>query len=1066
MNENPFSLEDTTSSTTSVESFINVQNSSTSIIHDIALLNETRNQTDFSKISNFSNPEFLANEAFIDNINSNNESNVELPTDRSQNKSPNKLYFDNFLENLTNSEILTMDDGELIDERIHVLTDNSTETYSVSIKTDDYLYPSNATRDETVFSETNTTIDIFESPTFISNDTDNIHLNAISIFETDNQTFFIETKSGMDSEISKNKISKKIIVSGGSQSVKIPLKDLGEIVSPPKNEISEKPIASKGSENVKIAMKDIDEIVPPSKNEISEKPIASDGSQNVKIAIKDIDEIVPPPKNEISEKPIASDGSQNVKISLTDLDEIVLPPKNDISEKPITSDVSQDVKISLKDLDEIVPPPRNEISEKTITSDGSQNVKIALKDFDQTVPPPPLVPPPPFPPDDIPQEASATKTRVIPDKDITNTKFQPRAQSIPDEMREAMRDPKNIIVSTGTKIRKIKPTTSTKDTFEPELPPPPPLSVDDKRTTDAITTEKSSTPYNTDYSTSLKTTIPPISLQTPMRMPPPPPRTKSIVSDEFVQKPVILPLPPPFNTQTSKVFKSTEDRPIRVQLPPPPPIRRGHVQTSESKNTLVPAGPKQQLPAMPPPPPLLSTKKHENLQGHSSNTIQKFPNTIQSERQKSNSERINVGKKSFTMEGNDLKTDSHSKSISKYLSYFDPESLYHQSPWSIKASNIQLYNPKEVVTVTQPTKKPVVKLRTDTSNTVDNRYVRQMIETIEKVRTQPFSGTTFQFFAPGINKQAYNTRPQTPNVGPSIIPQQGTDVRHTKVIQKTPVSINPNSPPAIFAVSNRNQTLNSRWSNNGLKRNRRTDRNISSRMAKMAFKVRAPNQIMRNEQRLISPGRKYIDREMQMNTLKSKKQSSNRLRGKDFGQYRRNKYYVGYTALKPSSMIKNKILKKVHLKTRHDTRVTYQTPGHKFRGSGKSAVKKPVRLWKKNDPPPPIVIDKPNSPAFKVPYIPPPPPPPKYKPPARKPPVRYHPATIIPKVIKTTESNDSQINTTKDVNTMSTENTTIHNDPSYEKDLPNSEGKLCLLVLLVLFKFFVFILPTETLYLF
>jgi hypothetical protein len=60
-----------------------------------------------------------------------------------------------FLENLTNSEMLTMDDGELIDERIHVLTDNSTETYSVSIKTDDYLYPSNATRDETVFSETN-----------------------------------------------------------------------------------------------------------------------------------------------------------------------------------------------------------------------------------------------------------------------------------------------------------------------------------------------------------------------------------------------------------------------------------------------------------------------------------------------------------------------------------------------------------------------------------------------------------------------------------------------------------------------------------------------------------------------------------------------------------------------------------------------------------------------------------------------------------------------------------------------------------------------------------------------
>jgi hypothetical protein len=32
-----------------------------------------------------------------------------------------------------------------------------------------------------------------------------------------------------------------------------------------------------------------------------------------------------------------------------------------------------------------------------------------------------------------------------------------------------------------------------------------------------------------------------------------------------------------------------------------------------------------------------------------------------------------------------------------------------------------------------------------------------MIETIEKVRTQPFSGTTFQFFAPGINKQVYNT---------------------------------------------------------------------------------------------------------------------------------------------------------------------------------------------------------------------------------------------------------------------------------------------------------------------
>jgi hypothetical protein len=94
-----------------------------------------------------------------------------------------------------------MDDGELIDERIHVLTVNSTETYSVSIKTDDYLYPSNATRDETVFSETNTTIDIFESPTFISNDTDNMHLNAISIFETDNQTFFIETKSGMDSDI-------------------------------------------------------------------------------------------------------------------------------------------------------------------------------------------------------------------------------------------------------------------------------------------------------------------------------------------------------------------------------------------------------------------------------------------------------------------------------------------------------------------------------------------------------------------------------------------------------------------------------------------------------------------------------------------------------------------------------------------------------------------------------------------------------------------------------------------------------------------------------------------------
>jgi hypothetical protein len=180
-----------------------------------------------------------------------------------------------------------------------------------------------------------------------------------------------------------------------------------------------------------------------------------------------------------------------------------------ISEKPITSDGSQDVKISLKDLDEIVLSPRNEISEKTITSDGSQKVKIALKDFDQTVPPPPLVPPPPFPPDDIPQEAGATKTRVVPDKDITNTKFQPRAQSIPDEMREAMRDPKNIIVSTGTKIRKIKPTTSTIDTFEPELPPPPPLSVDDKRTTDAITTAKSSTPYNTDYSTSLRTTIPP-----------------------------------------------------------------------------------------------------------------------------------------------------------------------------------------------------------------------------------------------------------------------------------------------------------------------------------------------------------------------------------------------------------------------------------------------------------------------------------------------------------------------------------------------------------------------------
>jgi hypothetical protein len=201
-----------------------------------------------------------------------------------------------------------------------------------------------------------------------------------------------------------------------------------------------------------------------------------------------------------------------------------------------------------------------------------------------------------------------------------------------------------------------------------------------------------------------------ISLQTPMRMPPPPPRTKSIVSDEFVQKPVMLPLPPPFNTQTSKVFKLTEDRPIRVQLPPPPPIRRGYAQTSESKNTLVPAGPKQQLPAMPPPPPLPPTKKHENLQGYSSNTIQKSPNTIQSERQKSKSERINVGKKSFTAEGNDLKTDSHSKSISKYLSYFDPESLYHQSPWSIKASNIQLYNPKEVVTVAQPTKKPVVKL--------------------------------------------------------------------------------------------------------------------------------------------------------------------------------------------------------------------------------------------------------------------------------------------------------------------------------------------------------------------
>jgi hypothetical protein len=113
-------------------------------------------------------------------------------------------------------------------------------------------------------------------------------------------------------------------------------------------------------------------------------------------------------------------------------------------------------------------------------------------------------------------------------------------------------------------------------------------------------------------------------------------------------------------------------------------------------------------------------------------------------------------------------------------------------------------------------------------------------------------------------------------------------------------------------------------------------------------------------------------------------------------------------------------------------------------------------LWKKNDPPPPIVIDKPNSPAFKVPYIPPPPPPPKYKPPARKPTVRYHPTTIIPKVIKTTESNDSQINTTKDVNTMSTENTTIHNDPSYEKDLPNSEGKLC--VLFILFFLLVFYL--------
>jgi hypothetical protein len=93
--------------------------------------------------------------------------------------------------------------------------------------------------------------------------------------------------------------------------------------------------------------------------------------------------------------------------------DIFIWPKNDISEKPITSDGSQDVKISLKDLDEIVPPPRNEISEKTITSDGSQKVKIALKDFDQTVPPPPLVPPPPFPPDDIPQEAGATKTRVV-----------------------------------------------------------------------------------------------------------------------------------------------------------------------------------------------------------------------------------------------------------------------------------------------------------------------------------------------------------------------------------------------------------------------------------------------------------------------------------------------------------------------------------------------------------------------------------------------------------------------------------------------------------------------------
>lgn len=1025
MNENPFSLEDTTSSITSIESFIDVQNSSTFIIHDIALFNETRNQTDFTEVSNFSNPEFLANEAFINDINSNNEPNVQLPADRSQNKSTNELFFDNFIENLTNSEILTMDAGELIDESIRVLTDNSTEPYSVSIKTDDYLYPSNATRDEPVFSETNTKIDIFDSTTFISNDTDNIHLNAISIFETDNQTFFIETKSGMDSEISKNKISEKLIVSGGSQDMKIPLEDLDKIVPPPKNEISEKPIASEGSENVTIAMKDIDEIIPPQKNEISEKPIASEGTKNVKIA--------------------------------------------------------------MKDLDEIVPPPRNEISEKPFISDGSQNVKIALKDLEQTVPPPPLVPPPPFPPDDIPQELDAPKTRVIPDKEITNTKFQPRAQNIPDEMREAMRDPNNIVVSTGTKIRKIKPTTSTKDTFEPDLPPPPPppLSVDDKRTTDVIITEKSSIPYNTsqtttqpssdtDYSTSLKTTLPPISLQTPMRMPPPPPRSKSNVGDEFVQKPVMLPLPPPFNTQKSKIIKSTKDRPIRVQLPPPPPIRRGHAQTSESKNTLVPAGPKQQLPAMPPPPPLPPTKTRETL-----NTIQQSPYTIQKQRQKSKSERINVGKKSFTVEGNDLKTDSNSKNISKYLSYFDPESLYHQSPWSIKALNIQLHNPKvvapvtqptkkpeKIVPVTHPTKKPVVKLQTDTTNNVDNRYVRQMIETIEKARTQPFSGTTFQFFAPGINKQVYNTRPQTPKAGPSIIPQQRTDVRHTKVIQKTPVSINPNAPPPIFTVSNRNQVLSSHWSNNGLKRNRRTDRNISSRMAKIAFKVRAPNQIMRNEQGLISLGRKYIDREMHMNTLRGKKQSSNRLRGKDFGQYTRNKYYVGYTALKPSSMIKNTIPKNIHLKTRHDTRGTYQTASYKFRSSGKSAVKQPVSLWKKNDPPPPIVIKKPNSPAFKVPYIPPPPPPPKYKPPARKPPVRYHPTTIIPKVTTTTESNHSQINTTKDVNTMSTDNTTIHNDPSYEKDLPNSQGKTCLLLLLVLFKLFVFILSTETLYLF